>query len=193
MRTIKFAIDKVNHQSRYVAGTSSNSTATATQMSKEAAEAGADGILLVTPYYNKGTQNGLIRHYTTITDEAKVPAILYNVPSRTGCSWQPPRLLTWQKYECNRHQRSIRRYPNHVADIMYACDGAIDLYSGNDDQIVPILSLGGKGVICTVNVAPKTHDIVALFLEGKIKESRELQLKALPLVHALFSEVNPIR
>ena len=176
MRTIRFAIDKVNHRIPVVAGTGSNSTATATQMSKEAAEAGADGILLVTPYYNKGTQNGLIKHYTTITEEAKVPAILYNVPSRTGCSLAASGDIS------------------HVADIMYACDGAIDLYSGNDDQIVPILSLGGKGVISVLsNVAPKeTHDIVALFLEGKIKESRELQLKALPLVHALFSEVNPI-
>ena len=187
MRTIKFAIDKVNHRIPVVAGTGSNSTATATQMSKEAAEAGADGILLVTPYYNKGTQNGLIKHYTTITEEAKVPAILYNVPSRTGCS-----LAKNAEYVTAIKEASGDI--SHVADIMYACDGAIDLYSGNDDQIVPILSLGGKGVISVLsNVAPKeTHDIVALFLEGKVKESRELQLKALPLVHALFSEVNPI-
>ena len=162
MRTIKFAIDKVNHRIPVVAGTGSNSTATATQMSKEAAEAGADGILLVTPYYNKATQNGLIKHYTTITDEAKVPAILYNVPSRTGCSLA-------------------------ASTVAYLAKNA-------DDQIVPILSLGGKGVISVLsNVAPKeTHDIVALFMEGKVKESCELQLKALPLVHALFSEVNPI-
>ena len=195
MRTIKFAIDKVNHRIPVVAGTGSNSTATATQMSKEAAEAGADGILLVTPYYNKGTQNGLIRHYTTITDEAKVPAILYNVPSRTGCSLATSTVAYLAKNA--EYVTAIKEASgdiSHVADIMYACDGAIDLYSGNDDQIVPILSLGGKGVISVLsNVAPKeTHDIVALFLEGKIKESRELQLKALPLVHALFSEVNPI-
>ena len=161
----------------------------------EAAEAGADGILLVTPYYNKGTQNGLIKHYTTITEEAKVPAILYNVPSRTGCSLAASTVAYLAKNA--EYVTAIKEASgdiSHVADIMYACDGAIDLYSGNDDQIVPILSLGGKGVISVLsNVAPKeTHDIVALFLEGKIKESRELQLKALPLVHALFSEVNPI-
>ena len=195
MRTIRFAIDKVNHRIPVVAGTGSNSTATATQMSKEAAEAGADGILLVTPYYNKGTQNGLIKHYTTITEEAKVPAILYNVPSRTGCSLAASTGAYLAKNA--EYVTAIKEASgdiSHVADIMYACDGAIDLYSGNDDQIVPILSMGGKGVISVLsNVAPKeTHDIVALFLEGKIKESRELQLKALPLVHALFSEVNPI-
>ena len=181
MRTIKFAIDKVNHRIPVVAGTGSNSTATATQMSKEAAEAGADGILLVTPYYNKATQNGLIKHYTTITDEAKVPAILYNVPSRTGCSLAASTVAYLAKNA--EYVTAIKEASgdiSHVADIMHACDGAIDLYSGNDDQIVPILS-------------PKeTHDIVALFMEGKVKESCELQLKALPLVHALFSEVNPI-
>ena len=175
MRTIRFAIDKVNHRIPVVAGTGSNSTATATQMSKEAAEAGADGILLVTPYYNKGTQNGLIKHYTTITEEAKVPAILYNVPSRTGCSLAASTVAYLAKNA--EYVTAIKEASgdiSHVADIMYACDGAMD---------ISVLS----------NVAPKeTHDIVALFLEGKIKESRELQLKALPLVHALFSEVNPI-
>ena len=186
MRTIKFAIDKVNHRIPVVAGTGSNSTATATQMSKEAAEAGADGILLVTPYYNKATQNGLIKHYTTI---------LYNVPSRTGCSLAASTVAYLAKNA--EYVTAIKEASgdiSHVADIMHACDGAIDLYSGNDDQIVPILSLGGKGVISVLsNVAPKeTHDIVALFMEGKVKESCELQLKALPLVHALFSEVNPI-
>ena len=170
MRTIKFAIDKVNHRIPVVAGTGSNSTATATQMSKEAAEAGADGILLVTPYYNKATQNGLIKHYTTITDEAKVPAILYNVPSRTGCSLAA----------------STVAYLAKNAEYVTAIKEA----SGDISHV----SLGGKGVISVLsNVAPKeTHDIVALFMEGKVKESCELQLKALPLVHALFSEVNPI-
>jgi len=160
MRTIKFAIDKVNHRIPVVAGTGSNSTATATQMSKEAAEAGADGILLVTPYYNKATQNGLIKHYTTITDEAKVPAILYNVPSRTGCSLAASTVAYLAKNA--EYVTAIKEASgdiSHAADIMHACDGAIDLYSGNDDQIVPILSLGGKGVISVLsNVAPKeTH------------------------------------
>lgn len=195
MRTIKFAIDKVNHRIPVVAGTGSNSTATATQMSKEAAEAGADGILLVTPYYNKGTQNGLIKHYTTITEEAKVPAILYNVPSRTGCSLTASTVAYLAKNA--EYVTAIKEASgdiSHVADIMHACDGAIDLYSGNDDQIVPLMSLGGKGVISVLsNVAPQAaHDICQLYLDGKVKESLELQLKALPLIHALFSEVNPI-
>ena len=195
MRTIKFAIDKVNHRIPVVAGTGSNSTATATQMSKEAAEAGADGILLVTPYYNKGTQNGLIKHYTTITEEAKVPAILYNVPSRTGCSLAASTVAYLAKNA--EYVTAIKEASgdiSHVADIMYACDGAIDLYSGNDDQIVPLLSLGGKGVISVLsNVAPaQAHEICAAYFAGDVKRSAKLQLDAIPLIHALFSEVNPI-
>lgn len=195
LEAIRFTIERVNHRIPVVAGTGSNCTQTAIQMSKEAEEAGADGVLLVTPYYNKATQNGLIAHYTAIANEIKIPAILYNVPSRTGCALQPKTIAHLVKNVGNIvGVKEASGDISHVADIMYACDGAIDLYSGNDDQIVPILSLGGKGVISVLsNVAPKeTHDIVALFLEGKIKESRELQLKALPLVHALFSEVNPI-
>lgn len=195
LEAIRFTIERVNHRIPVVAGTGSNCTQTAIQMSKEAEEAGADGVLLVTPYYNKATQNGLIAHYTAIANEIKIPAILYNVPSRTGCALQPKTIAHLVKNVENIvGVKEASGDISHVADIMHACDGAIDLYSGNDDQIVPILSLGGKGVISVLsNVAPKeTHDIVALFLEGKIKESRELQLKALPLVHALFSEVNPI-
>lgn len=195
MRTIKFAIDKVNHRIPVVAGTGSNSTATATQMSKEAAEAGADGILLVTPYYNKATQNGLIKHYTTITDEAKVPAILYNVPSRTGCSLAASTVAYLAKNA--EYVTAIKEASgdiSHAADIMHACDGAIDLYSGNDDQIVPIVALGGKGVISVLShVAPRdTHDMVIKMLEGDTDGARRLQLKYIPLIHALFCEVNPI-
>ena len=193
--TIRFAVERVNHRIPVIAGTGSNCTRTAIELSKEAEKDGADGLLLVTPYYNKATQNGLINHYTAICNEVKIPAILYNVPSRTGCALQPKTIAHLVKNVENIvGVKEASGDISHVADIMYACDGAIDLYSGNDDQIVPILSLGGKGVISVLsNVAPKeTHDIVALFLEGKIKESRELQLKALPLVHALFSEVNPI-
>ena len=195
MRTIKFAIDKVNHRIPVVAGTGSNSTATATQMSKEAAEAGADGILLVTPYYNKGTQNGLIKHYTTITEEAKVPAILYNVPSRTGCSLAASTVAYLAKNA--EYVTAIKEASgdiSHVADIMYACDGAIDLYSGNDDQVVPLLSLGGKGVISVLsNVAPTyVHDMVTKYLSGDTAGSCKMQLDALPICDALFCEVNPI-
>ena len=195
MRTIKFAIDKVNHRIPVVAGTGSNSTATATQMSKEAAEAGADGILLVTPYYNKATQNGLIKHYTTITDEAKVPAILYNVPSRTGCSLAASTVAYLAKNA--EYVTAIKEASgdiSHVADIMHACDGAIDLYSGNDDQVLPILSLGGLGVISVLsNVAPKeTHDMVMKFMEGDTAGAAKIQIDAIPLINALFCEVNPI-
>ena len=195
MRTIRFAIDKVNHRIPVVAGTGSNSTATATQMSKEAAEAGADGILLVTPYYNKGTQNGLIKHYTTITEEAKVPAILYNVPSRTGCSLAASTVAYLAKNA--EYVTAIKEASgdiSHVADIMYACDGAIDLYSGNDDQVLPVLSLGGLGVISVLsNVAPKnTHDMVMKFMEGDLAGAAKLQLEAISLINALFCEVNPI-
>ena len=195
MRTIRFAIDKVNHRIPVVAGTGSNSTATATQMSKEAAEAGADGILLVTPYYNKGTQNGLIKHYTTITEEAKVPAILYNVPSRTGCNIQPATAAYLAKNVKNIVGiKEATGDLSQIAKMMSLADGQLELYSGNDDQVLPILSLGGLGVISVLsNVAPKeTHDMVMKFLEGDTKGAAEIQLKAIPLIHALFSEVNPI-
>ena len=195
MDAIRFTIERVNHRIPVIAGTGSNCTATAVQMSTEAAEAGAEGLLLVTPYYNKGTQNGLIAHYNKIADAAKTPVILYNVPSRTGCNLAAEtvaKLIKENEYIVGIKEASGNI--SHVADIMHLCDGKADLYSGNDDQIVPILSLGGIGVISVLsNVAPKeTHDIVDLFMKGDIKGSCELQLKALPLIHALFSEVNPI-
>lgn len=195
MEAIKFTIDRVNHRIPVIAGTGSNCTATAIQMSKEAAEAGTDGILLVTPYYNKATQNGLIAHYTTIAQEAKVPAVLYNVPSRTGCGLTADTVAHLVKnVEYIVGIKEASGNISHVAEIMQKCDGNIDLYSGNDDQVVPLLSLGGKGVISVLsNIAPReTHDMVELFLNGNIEESRKIQLRALPLVSALFSEVNPI-
>lgn len=193
-KVIKFAIDQVNKRIPVIAGTGSNSTATAIQLSKEAAEDGADGLLLVTPYYNKATQSGLIAHYNAIANEAKIPSILYNVPSRTGCNIAP---ATVAKLIENPYIVGIKEASGNlsqVAEIMHACDGNIDLYSGNDDQIVPLLSLGGIGVISVLsNIAPKeTHDIVDLYLNGKVKESAALQLKAIPLIKALFCEVNPI-
>lgn len=195
LETIRFTIDKVNHRIPVIAGTGSNSTATAVQMSEEAAQVGADGILLVTPYYNKATQKGLIGHYTTVANAAKVPAVLYNVPSRTGCSMSADTIAHLVKnVEYIVGVKEASGNISHVAETIEKCDGKIDIYSGNDDQIVPILSLGGKGVISVLsNIAPReTHDIVELFMNGKIEESRRLQLKALPLVRALFSEVNPI-
>lgn len=195
MDVIRFAIERVNHRIPVIAGTGSNSTATAVQLSKEAAAAGAEGLLLVTPYYNKATQNGLIAHYTRIADEAKIPAILYNVPSRTGCAIQPEtaaHLVKNVEYIVGIKEASGNI--GNVAKIMHLCDGKIDLYSGNDDQIVPLLSLGGLGVISVLsNVAPKyVHDMVYKFFDGDIQGSCRMQLDALPLCDALFCEVNPI-
>lgn len=193
--TTRFAIERVNHRIPVIAGTGSNCTRTAIQLSKEAQEDGADGLLLVTPYYNKATQNGLIAHYTAIAESVKLPIVLYNVPSRTGCNIQPQTAVYLAKNVENIVAiKEASGDISQVATLMQMADGCIDLYSGNDDQIVPMMSLGAKGVISVLsNVAPKeTHDIVALYNEGKVKESCDLQLKALPLIHALFSEVNPI-
>lgn len=193
--TIRFAIERVNQRIPVIAGTGSNCTRTAIQLSKEAQEDGADGLLLVTPYYNKATQNGLIAHYTAIAESVKLPIVLYNVPSRTGCNIQPQTAVYLAKNVENIVAiKEASGDISQVATLMQMADGCIDLYSGNDDQIVPMMSLGAKGVISVLsNVAPKeTHDIVALYNEGKVKESCDLQLKALPLIHALFSEVNPI-
>ncbi len=195
MDVIKFTIERVNHRIPVIAGTGSNSTATAVQLSKEAAEAGAEGLLLVTPYYNKATQNGLIAHYTRIANEAKIPAILYNVPSRTGCAIQPETVAHLVKnVEYIAGIKEASGNIGNVAKIMHLCDGKIDLYSGNDDQIVPLLSLGGFGVISVLsNVAPKyVHDMVYKFFDGDVQGSCKMQLDALPLCDALFCEVNPI-
>lgn len=195
MDVIRFTIGRVNHRIPVIAGTGSNSTATAVQFSKEAAEAGAEGLLLVTPYYNKATQNGLIAHYTKIANEAKLPAILYNVPSRTGCAIEPAtaaHLVKNVEYIVGIKEASGNI--GNVAKIMHLCDGKIDLYSGNDDQIIPLLSLGGTGVISVLsNVAPKyVHDMIYKFFDGDIQGSCKMQLDALPLCDALFCEVNPI-
>ena len=193
--TIRFAIERVNHRIPVIAGTGSNCTRTAIQLSKEAQEDGADGLLLVTPYYNKATQNGLIAHYTAICNEVNIPAILYNVPSRTGCGLQPQTIATLVKNVENIvGVKDATGNISQTAHLMSIADGCVDLYSGEDAIIVPMLSLGAKGVISVLsNVAPQeTHQICSLYFEGKVKESCELQLKAVPLVEALFCEVNPI-
>ena len=196
LETIRFTIDKVNHRIPVIAGTGSNSTATAVQMSEEAAQVGADGILLVTPYYNKATQKGLFEHFKIVAESIKVPMILYNIPGRTGGVNILPETVV----------RLCREVPNivgvkdatgnisQIAQLMSMAGDDVDLYSGNDDQIVPLLSLGGKGVISVLsNVAPRqTHDICARFFAGDVAGSRELQLDAIPLCNALFCEVNPI-
>ena len=192
---VKFTIDRVKGRLPVVAGTGSNCTRTAVEMSKEAADYGADGLLLVTPYYNKATQAGLIAHYTAVAKEAKAPIIMYSVASRTGCNIEPATVAELVKdVENIVGVKEASGNISQVAKIMELTDGNIDLYSGNDDQIVPLLSLGAKGVISVLsNVAPKeTHDICERFFQGDIAGSRALQLRALPLVEQLFCEVNPI-
>ena len=192
---IKFAIERVNHRIPVIAGTGSNCTRTAIQLSKEAQEDGADGILLVTPYYNKATQAGLIQHYTAVANEAKAPIIMYSVASRTGCNIEPATVAHLVKNVDNIVGiKEATGDLSQIAKMMSLADGQLELYSGNDDQVLPILSLGGLGVISVLsNVAPKfTHDMVMKYFDGDTKGATEDQLKALPLINALFSEVNPI-
>ena len=195
MDCIKFAITQTKKRIPVIAGTGSNCTRTAIEMSSEAAQMGADGVLLVTPYYNKATQTGLVAHYKAIAAETKAPIILYSVASRTGVNIEPATVAALVKETDNIVAvKEASGNISQVAKILQMTDGNVDLYSGNDDQIVPILSLGGKGVISVLsNVAPReTHDICASFFAGNLAESRELQLKALPLIEALFCEVNPV-
>lgn len=192
---IRFAVDKVAKRLPVIAGTGSNCTKTAIYLTKEAQKAGADGALVVTPYYNKATQKGLIQHFSTIARSTDLPIVLYSVQSRTGVNILPETAAALNR-ECDNIVAVKEASGNisQVADILQMTQGDMDVYSGNDDQIVPILSLGGKGVISVLsNICPQeTHDIVAKFMAGDVEGSRNLQLKALPLVHALFCEVNPI-
>lgn len=195
MECIRFTIERAKKRVPVIAGTGSNATYTTIDMSKEAVEYGADGLLLVTPYYNKATQQGLIAHYTAVAKEAKAPIIMYSVASRTGLNIAPETAAALVKNVDNIVGiKEASGNIGQVTRIMSLTDGNIDLYSGNDDQIVPLLSLGGKGVISVLaNVAPQeTHDICERFFAGDVKGSCELQLKAMPLVDQLFSEVNPI-
>lgn len=192
---IRFAVEKVAKRIPVIAGTGSNCTKTAIYLTKEAEKAGADGALVVTPYYNKATQKGLVQHFGMIAQSTSLPLILYSVQSRTGVNILPQTVAELRSVHENVVAvKEASGNISQVADIMQMTQGDIDVYSGNDDQIVPILSLGGKGVISVLsNVCPQeTHDIVARFLDGDVAGSRELQLRALPLVHALFCEVNPI-
>ena len=195
MDVIRFTIERVNHRIPVIAGTGSNSTATAVQLSKEAAEAGAEGLLLVTPYYNKATQNGLFAHFKTIADAVKLPVILYNVPGRTGCNLMPKTVVRLCTEVSNIVAiKEASGNLGQVVKLMALADGKLDLYSGNDDQIVPLMSLGGKGVISVLsNVAPRqVHDICQKFFDGDVEGSMKEQLRAIELCDALFCEVNPI-
>ena len=194
-QVIKAAVDFTKHRVPVIAGTGSNCTRTAIQLSQEAEEDGADGLLIVTPYYNKATQTGLVKHYSQIADSTKLPIIMYNVPGRTGCNILPETAAALVKNVKNIVGiKEASGNISQVAKLMSLCGEDVELYSGNDDQIVPLLALGGLGVISVLsNVAPKeTHDIVEMFLEGDVKGSMELQLKAIPLIDQLFCEVNPI-
>lgn len=178
-----------------VAGTGSNCTETAVYLSQEAERRGADGLLLVTPYYNKATQKGLIAHFTEIAQSVKLPVLLYHIPSRTGVTMQPETMASlYKNVENIVGVKEASGNFSTIAELMSLTDGAIDLYSGNDDQIVPLLSMGGKGVISVLsNVAPsQTHQICASYFAGDGKTSAALQLQAIPLIQALFCEVNPI-
>ncbi len=192
---IRFCVETVKGRVPVVAGTGSNCTQTAVYLSQEAEKYGADALLLVTPYYNKATQNGLFAHYKKVADSVKLPIILYNVPSRTGCNIQPQtavRLCTEVENIVGIKEASGNI--SQVAKLQSLADGKVDVYSGNDDQIVPILSLGGKGVISVLsNVAPgQTHDICQKFFDGDVEGSMQEQLRAIDLCDALFCEVNPI-
>lgn len=195
LEVIRYCIEKVNHRIPVIAGTGSNCTQTAVYLSKEAESAGADGLLLVTPYYNKGTQNGLYQHFKTIADSVRIPVILYNIPGRTGVALAPETIVRLcRDVENIVGVKDATGNISQTAHLMQLAEGCVDLYSGEDGIIVPMLSLGGKGVISVLsNVAPQqTHEICSRFFEGDVAGSCELQLKALPLVDALFCEVNPI-
>lgn len=191
---IRYTVEKVNRRIPVIAGTGSNNTKHALEMSKYAEAVGADGLLIVTPYYNKTTQNGLIEHYTTIADSVNIPIIIYNVPGRTGLNILPKTLARLANHPNIKAVKEASGDISQVAEIARLCPEDFYIYSGNDDIIVPVLSVGGDGVISVVaNILPKdTHDIVAKFLDGDIDGSRKLQLKMKGLIDALFVETNPI-
>ena len=191
---IRYAVKKTAGRVPVIAGTGSNDTKYAIWLSRQAQADGADALLLVTPYYNKTSQAGLIAHYTAIADAVDLPCILYNVPSRTGCNLTAASLKQLAKHPNINAVKEASGNISQVAEIAAACGEELNIYSGNDDQIVPLLALGGKGVISVLsNVAPRyTHDICAKWFAGDTAGSLAMQLAALPLCKALFADVNPI-
>lgn len=192
--SIRFTVEKVSKRVPVIAGTGSNDTGYSLELSVFAKEVGADALLQVTPYYNKTTQSGLVKHFSYIADRVELPMILYNVPSRTGMTINPETYLELSKHKNIVATKEASGNISAIAQAAALCGDNLDIYSGNDDQIVALLSLGAKGVISVLsNVLPKeTHDICQLFFEGKIKESLDLQLKLLEFTNDLFLEVNPI-
>lgn len=195
LAVIKFCVEKVAGRIPVIAGTGSNCTETAIYLSQEAEKYGVDGLLVVTPYYNKATQKGLYEHFKMIADSVKVPIILYNIPGRTGVGMKPETIVSLcSDVENIVGVKEASGNFSHIVELMAQAKGSVDVYSGNDDQIVPLLSLGGKGVISVLsNVAPQeTHDICQKFFDGDLQGSLDIQLKAQNLISALFCEVNPI-
>lgn len=192
--TIKFTIDVVNNRIPVIAGTGSNNTAQAIKMSQFAESVGVDGLLVITPYYNKTTQKGLIEHFKKINDNVNIPIILYNVPGRTGINLLPETLYNMKDLKNIKAVKEASGNISQIAKIKSLCRDRFDIYSGNDDQIIPILSLGGIGVISVLaNIAPKAvHDMCTLYMDKKIDEALKLQLDYLALINSLFIEVNPI-
>ena len=194
IETIKACVEMTKKRVPVIAGSGSNCTDTAIFLSREAQKAGADGLLVVSPYYNKATQKGLKQHFTAVAGSVDIPIILYNIQGRTGVNIQPKTIAELAKEVDNIV--AVKEASGDLSQIatLAMTQGALDVYSGNDDQIVPITALGGKGVISVLShVAPQdTHDIVAKMMAGDVKGSSELQLKYIPVIHALFSEVNPI-
>ena len=191
---IEFMVKQVAGRVPVIAGTGSNDTAYAVELTKHAGQMGVDGVLTVTPYYNKATQKGLIQSFTRIADASTVPVILYNVPSRTGVNIAPKTVLELSKHPNINAIKEASGDISQIAEIAHLCGDNINIYSGNDDQVVPIMSLGGKGCISVLsNLLPKeSSEMCRLFREGDVKTAAEMQLKYIPLINALFSEVNPI-
>lgn len=192
--TIKFAVDIVNKRIPVIAGTGTNNTAASVNMSKWAESIGVDGLLVITPYYNKTTQKGLVEHFKAVATSVKVPIIVYNVPGRTGMNITPKTLKQICDFDNIIAVKEASGNISQIAEIKALCGDRLDIYSGNDDQIIPILSLGGVGVISVLaNIIPKdVHDICELYLAGKTKEALKLQLDSLALTNSLFIETNPI-
>lgn len=191
---IRFTVETVAHRIPVIAGTGSNDTAYALHLSNEAEKIGVDGLLMVTPYYNKASQEGLVRHYTYLADRVSTPIIIYNVPSRTGCDVKPETYAELAKHKMIYGAKEASGNISSIAKTISLCEPDFSVYSGNDDQITAIMSLGGKGVISVLsNVAPQVaHDIAATALAGDFEASRRLQLEYLELCNALFMDVNPI-
>ena len=191
---IKYSINKINKRTKVIIGTGCNNTKKAIEMSKFAEEAGADALLVVTPYYNKATQAGLVAHYKAIAESVNIPIIMYSVPSRTGVNILPETCLELSKIDNIVAIKEASGNISQVAKIASLCGDNLDIYSGNDDQIVPILSLGGKGVISVLsNIMPKyTHDMVYEYLNGNLEKATKMQLEVIELIDMLFCEVNPI-